>query len=218
MLAVDIKNLTFAYDGGAPVLRDICFEISAGETFVIAGPSGSGKTTLCNILCGVIPNAVKGDLSGHISIMGIDPREAGLPQTALCAGMVFQDAESQIICTTVEDELAFALENLRSANPNSLSGGRKKLLTIAAVLAPSPPILILDEPMSGLDADGRELILKTIEQQRSRGMTVIIVEHDLGLVEFADRWLLLRSGEAAACGKPSDILQDEKLLKELRLI
>ena len=241
MNAVDVSNLTFAYKGGENVLRDVGFSIFAGEIFVIAGPSGSGKTTLCRILCGIIPHAVKGSLSGQISVVDVDPRDVGLPQTALRAGMVFQDADAQIICTTVEDELAFALENhcrppetirrrvdellsefgfenLRHTNPAQLSGGQKKLLTIAAVLSPSPPVLILDEPMSGLDIYGCELVRAAIERQRSQGRTVIIVEHNLKLVAFADRWLLLNNGETAVCGKPSDILRDETLLKELSLV
>jgi len=240
-LAVDVKNLSFAYNGGATLLRDISFSVTAGEVFVIAGLSGSGKTTLCRILCGVIPHAIKGDANGQIAVMDIDPREAGLPQTALRAGMVFQDADSQIICTTVEDELAFGLENLcwkpegirnrvdelitefgfegmQHTNPAKLSGGQKKLLTIAAVLAPSPPVLILDEPMSGLDQDGRDLVRAAIETQRSNGRAVIIVEHDLSLVTFADRWLLLHDGGAAECGAPSDIMSNMDLLKEIGLI
>jgi len=241
MNAVEIENLTFSYSGGEPVLRGVSFSVQPGEIFVIAGPSGSGKTTLCNIMCGVIPSVVKGILSGQITIMDIDPREAGLPQTALRAGMVFQDADSQIICTTVEDELAFGLENLcrppdeirlrvdeligefgfnglLDTNPSNMSGGQKKLLTIAAVLAPSPPVLILDEPFSSLDAGGRGLVHAAIEKQQKQGRTVIIVEHDLKLVMFADRWLLLNSGEAAVCGAPADIARDKKLLRELRLV
>ena len=240
MNAVEIKNLTFAYRNGEPVLRNIGFDVSAGEVFVIAGPSGSGKTTLCHILCGIIPHAVKGVLSGKISVADIDPRDAGLAQTALKAGMVFQDADSQIICAAVEDELAFGLENiclppeeirrsvnallsdfglegLRNTNPAQLSGGQKKLLTIAAVLAPAPPVLILDEPMSGLDSEGRLLVYTAINEQRRFGRTVIIVEHDLDLVTFADRWLLLKDGEIAICGEPSDILRDTSLLKSLGL-
>jgi energy-coupling factor transporter ATP-binding protein EcfA2 len=237
---VDVKNLTFAYIDGKTVLRDISFSISAGEVFAIAGLSGSGKTTLCWILGGVIPHAVKGIIDGKVTIMDIDPRDAGLPQTALRAGIVFQDADSQLICTTVEDELAFGLENLclppeeirhrvdgliaefgfdgqRQTNPAQLSGGQKKLLTIAAVLAPAPPILILDEPMSGLDGEGRKLVQTAIESQRKQGRTVIIVEHDLNLVAFADRWLLLKNGEAVVCGTPSEIMRDEGLLQEMGL-
>jgi len=236
--AVEIKNLTFAYSSGKTVLRDISFDVPEGEVFVIAGPSGSGKTTLCRILCGVIPNAVKGSIKGQVSVLGVDPTNAGLPQTALKAGMVFQDADSQIICTTVEDELAFGLENLCippeeirrrvdelvvefgfeglcEVNPALLSGGQKKLLTIAAVLAPAPPVLIMDEPMSGLDADGIALVRAAIEAQRNKGRTVIIVEHDLKLVAFADKFLLLGDGVVAACGAPPDVLQNIDLLVDL---
>jgi len=231
MSVIEINNLTFSYVDGDAVLRDISFSVSAGEVFVIAGLSGSGKTTLCRILCGVIPHAVKGVISGQITVMDIDPRDAGLPQTALRAGLVFQDADSQIICTTVEDELAFGLENLcrppdeirhrvdellaefglegmRHTNPSSLSGGQKKLLTIAAVLAPAPPILVLDEPMSGLDGDGRALVRAAIERQRSQSRAVIIVEHDMNLVTFADRWLLLKNGEATVCSAPPDLMHN----------
>ena len=240
ILSVEVKNLTFSYIGGEAVLSDVSFTVSAGEAFVIAGLSGSGKTTLCRILSGVIPHAVKGTVEGQITVMDIDPRDAGLPQTALRAGMVFQDADSQIICTTVEDELAFGLENLclppdeirlrvdellaefgfdelRHTNPARLSGGQKKLLTIAAVLAPAPPVLILDEPMSSLDSEGRELVRAALEEQRRQGRTVIIVEHNLELVTFADRWLLLQDGGVAACGSPDELLRDESLLHEMGL-
>jgi len=235
MNAVEVKNLTFAYRGGDPILRDISFSVPEGEVFVIAGASGSGKTTLCHILSGVIPHAIKGSISGQVSVADIDPRTVGLPQTALRAGLVFQDSDSQIVCTTVEDELAFGLENLcmppddirlrvdellrefgfeelRLTNPSRLSGGMKKLLTIAAVLAPSPQILILDEPMSGLDPDSRALVRTAIEKQHDQGRTVIIVEHDLKLVTFANKWLLLSDGSVAACGPPSDILAQRDLL------
>jgi energy-coupling factor transport system ATP-binding protein len=238
MSAVEVRNLTFSYPGGEPVLQNINLTVNAGEVLVIAGLSGCGKTTLCNILSGVIPHAVKGNISGFISVMDIDPRLAGLPQTALRAGLVFQDADSQIIATTVEDELAFGLENLclppeeirlrvdgllsefgfnelRLTNPAFLSGGQKKLLTIAAVLAPSPPVLILDEPMSCLDSDGRSLVRAAIESQRDKGRTIIIVEHDLNLVTFADNWMILKDGDVLTHGTPADILsRQEDLLRE----
>ena len=112
MHSVDVRNLTFSYRHGNTVLRDISFTVFAGEIFVIAGLSGSGKTTLCQILSGVIPHAIKGSLSGQVTVLDIEPSKAGLPQTALRVGYVFQDTDSQLICTTVEDELAFCLENL----------------------------------------------------------------------------------------------------------
>ena len=241
MQAVEVKNLSFAYPGKQAVLHDICFVANIGEIFVIAGLSGSGKTTLCQLLCGIIPHAVKGSVSGEITVMGLNPLVAGLTQTSLKAGMVFQDPDSQIICTTVEDELAFGLENLcwpppiiqrrveyllrefdlcglRNVNPALLSGGQKKLLTIAAVLAPSPPVLIMDEPFSGLDSEGRALVRAAIETQRRQGRTVLVVEHDLKLATFADKWLLLANGAVISCGAPADIMQQKNLLKELRLL
>jgi energy-coupling factor transport system ATP-binding protein len=241
MLVAKVQNLCFAYKSGQTVLSDISFSISAGEVFVIAGLSGSGKTTLCQLLSGIIPHAIKGELEGEIWVSGINPSQTGLAQTAQQAGLVFQDADSQIICTTVEDELAFGLENLcwpplkirsrveellqqfdltalREKNPALLSGGQKKLLTIAAVIAPAPPLLILDEPFSGLDAAGRALVRAAIEEQSSGGRAVIVVEHVIKLVTFADKWLLLHNGSIAVCDTPPNIMQQKNLLKELYLL
>ena len=238
MNVIEINNLKFSYSGGNTVLHDISFRVFSGEIFVIAGLSGSGKTTLCRILCGIIPRAIKGTLSGQVKVLDIEPSETDLSQASLRIGMVFQDPDSQIISTAVEDELAFGLENLcrqpekiqsrvdellidfglrelRYANPAHLSGGQKKLLTIAAALAPSPPVLVLDEPMSGLDDEGRELVKNTILRLRRQGHTVMIVEHDLNPVAFANRWLLLHEGGIAACAAPSDILRDNNLLEKL---
>ena len=222
-------------------MRDVSFSVRAGEVVVVAGLSGSGKTTLCRILCGIIPHAVKGDVGGEITVAGMDPRAVGLPQAALKAGMVFQDPDSQLICAAVEDEIAFALENLclppgeirlrveellaefglaglRYENPARLSGGMKKLLAIASVLATAPPVLILDEPMSGLDSEGRALVRSAIQGQRSSGKAVIMVEHDLSLADFADKWLLMHEGSVAACDAPERLLDMEETLKELRLM
>jgi len=241
MNAVEVKNLTFSYKDGKLIVRDMSFSVASGEVFVIAGPSGSGKTTLCHIFCGIIPHAIKGALSGKVTLMDIDPAEVGIPQTAQRAGLVFQDSDSQIVCSAVEDELAFALENLCAPpdeirrrvdelaaefgfehllliNPAKLSGGQKKLLAIASILAPDPPVLILDEPMSGLDSEGRDLVRAAIERQRDNGRTVIVVEHDLSLVAFADRWLLLSGGSVAACGTPAEIMRDKKTLSDLGLV
>ena len=232
-----VNNLSFSYDGGPPVLREISFTVREGEMLVIAGESGSGKTTLCRILCGIIPHAIKGDVSGEAKVMDIYPSSAGITQTAQRVGMSFQDADSQIICTTVEDELAFGLENLNKPrteirrrvdelmyeygfddcheNPARLSDGRKKLLTIAAALAASPPVLLLDEPLNGLDSDARELIISTIERQKRQGQTIVIVEHDLKATDFADRWLLLHNGSIALSGDPAELLKDERRLVDL---
>jgi len=238
MSAVVVEGLTFSYSGGDAVLRDISFTAEPREVLVIAGRSGCGKTTLCRILAGIIPHAVNGDAAGRIEVMDIDPRTVGLPQTALRAGLVFQDADSQIIGAAVEDELAFSLENaclprdeIRRRvdelaaefgfsgsihkNPAQLSGGQKKLLTIAAVLAAEPVVLILDEPLSCLDDAGRALVRNAVIKQRDSGRAVIIVEHDLDAVTFADKWLILDDGEVIAYGAPDDVMsRQESLLRE----
>ena len=236
--AISVENLLFSYDSRPPLLRDISFKVTEGELIAIVGASGSGKTTLCRILSGIIPHAVKGSVEGNITVMDINPLSAGLPKTSHKVGMVFQDSDSQIICTTVEDEIAFSLENLcvspvqinirvnellsefgleneRLANPNQLSGGKKKLLTIASVLASSPPILILDEPLESLDDENANLVLKTIDALRQQRRTIIVVEHDLRSVMTADKWLLLSEGTMAAYGKPCEIMHDEEKLRNL---
>ena len=239
MGALSVKNLSFAY-GRKPVLEGLSFDVRAGETLVVAGLSGSGKTTLCQILCGIIPNAVPGTISGRVMIGGDDITGASLALTATRAGLVFQDADSQIICTTVEDELAFGLENLcvetgeirrrvdamlrlfglweeRLQNPSRLSGGQKRLVTIAGVLILEPQILILDEPMSALDTDGRSLVRQAIDDLHRQGATIIIVEHDLRSVTWADRWLVLQDGRIAALDTPRKLMAEPDRLRALGL-
>ena len=235
MNTIEVKNLTFHYENYPPILHNITFSIEKGETCIIAGTSGSGKTTLCRILSGIIPHAIKGNIKGRVTLADIDPQRLSLPQTALRAGMVFQDADSQIVCTTVEDELAFGLENLcippneiklrveelleqfgitalSDKNPAHLSDGQKKLITIASVLATNPSVLILDEPMSGLDADNRSIVLSAIDLQKKQGRTIIIVDHDFRTVMNANKWLILHEGTITVSGSPSRLKSDTAIL------
>ena len=233
MDAVTVQNLSFSYSGGAEVLRDVSFTVSSGEIFVIAGLSGCGKTTLCHILSRVIPHSIPGKLSGRALIFGEEPQS--LAKAALHVGLVFQDSDFQLICTAAEDELGFGLENLcvppdeirarvddmldwlgltekRLMSPAALSGGQKKLLALGSVLILNPEVVILDEPMTGLDEHSRELVRVAIIKLRERGKTVIIIEHDLRLVDYADRWLILHGGSIAALGTPENMLAADKAL------
>lgn len=235
--ALRVDKLSLAY-GKRQILRELSFSVAEGELLVITGPSGCGKTSLCHILSGIIPNAIKGQLTGEVALAG--QALAGLPlaRVATMAGLVFQDAGQQLICTTVEDELAFGLENLclpaaqirarveqtlhdfgmeewRLRNPARLSGGQQRLLAVAAVLILAPPVLILDEPYSGLDEAGRQLLQQAIAAQRAAGRTIIMVEHDLHLAQEADRWLILQQGRIALLDTPAALLARRAVLEEL---
>jgi len=206
MTAVEVRHVTFKYPGRiSPVLDDVCFSLEPGQIAAITGPSGSGKSTLGYCICGVIPNLIKGDFWGEVRLNGR-------------AGIVFQDPDTQIFLTTVEDELAFAPENLclsldeigtrirqtleligmaelRRANPSQLSGGQKQLVALGGVLTLSPDILVLDETLSQLDASAQESIRSLMLALKREGKAIIMIEHDKRNLRIADQvWRLDRQG------------------------
>lgn len=236
--AVELKNIGFKYPGKQMVLKDISLTIPKGQTAIIAGLSGCGKTTLCHIICGVIPHAVEGELEGEALVLGC--KCGSLAEAALYAGLVFQDSDAQIIGTTVEDELAFGLENINTdpreirlrvdemaarlgfshmleRDPATLSGGEKRLLTLGGVLLLGPEIVVLDEPMNSLDEDGRRLMREAIDGLKRQGKTIILVEHDLKHVTYADRWIIISEGGIALDGSPAELTAEPDRLKALEL-
>lgn len=216
--AVKVKNLTVSYGSGQPTVQNVSFTVKKGTAVVITGPSGCGKSTICSALCGLIPEAIKGTVSGSIEIDGKDISGMSVAEISQIIGMVFQNPDDQLICSTVEDEIAFTLENmcvepdeirrrvdeqlkyfkiekLALRDPSKMSGGQKKLVTIASVLISGPKIIILDEPMTGLDAPSRELVNDTIHMLKKSGHTLIIVEHWLETVDYADEFIYVGSDE-----------------------
>ena len=199
---IEVKNLTVTYKGvQKPTLKNISFKINKGEVTLILGPSGSGKTTLTRCLNGLIPFSYPAEIEGDIKVAGLDPRVEPLHKISLKVGTVLQNPENQFVGLTVEEDVAFGLENLMVSRekmikiiddslekvgivdfkprvPQELSGGEKQKVAIAGVLAMAPEILIFDEPLANLDPMSADSVLKIINEMNARyNKTVIIVEH-----------------------------------------
>jgi len=222
-----------------PVLRDISLQIRRGEFLGLIGPTGAGKTTLCLTLNGIVPQFYGGRFFGRATVAGLDTVEHPVSELAQHVGSVFQDPETQLISTSVENEIAFALENLRMPreeiqhriprvldavrlsgterkHPHELSGGQKQRLAIAAALAMQPDLLVLDEPTSQLDPVGAEEVFAVVrELNRELGMTIVMASHAAEeMAEYADRIALLSAGHLVAVGTPEEIYSQVNLLEE----
>ncbi|MEN6325457.1 MAG: ABC transporter ATP-binding protein [Syntrophomonas sp.] len=242
MKAVIVQGLTYQYQpGGHWVLNDINFQVNQGEVVVITGLSGCGKSTLCRCISGVIRHNRDGVMAGEVVVNGKNIRDMSGTNLALEVGMVFQDPDTQLFSPTVEDEIAFAPENLclppdrirervdnvldllgiaalRYANPYHLSGGEKHLVALASVLALNPPLLILDEVMSQLDTTGKKKVAAAVEKLRVTGKTIIAVEHNLDAVAFADRLMVLEDGKLIRFDRTQTLLADRDFMIARRLI
>jgi energy-coupling factor transporter ATP-binding protein EcfA2 len=220
--AIVVEGLRFAYPPTIPgtsapwVLDGVDFYAGAGEWLAVMGASDVGKTTLCLLLAGLAPHLTGGTQEGQIVVVGRDTRDHAPPALVDTVGLVFQEPDAQLFNPTVEAEIAWGLENLglpvseirarldgvlelfhlghiRRRSPTGLSGGEKKRLALASVLAMQPAVLILDEPMGGLDPVGREQVLGALSAlRRNRSTTIIMTESDPEAVAaFADRLIVL---------------------------
>ncbi|MCC6013050.1 MAG: energy-coupling factor ABC transporter ATP-binding protein [Candidatus Verstraetearchaeota archaeon] len=232
---VEIRNLTFKYaNSDKPSLYDINLSINKGEFFLITGPTGCGKTTLCKCLNGLIPNSYHGDFSGEVIVDGLSTKEHPVYELAQHVGLVFQDPENELFCTSVEKEIAFGPENLglprdeirkrveeamamvgishlRERSPYELSGGEQQKVAIAAILAMKPKILVLDEPTSNLDSLSAYSILNLLlNLKKEYEMTIILVEHRLEIVaKMVDRCAIMNEGRIIAIGDPREVLYSD---------
>lgn len=214
---VQAGRLSFTYSTRIrAALTDLTFELAAGETVLVLGPSGSGKSTLTLCLDGLIPHLVEGDYSGEVVVAGLVVKDTPVGVLARQTGLVFQDPDSQFCTLTVDDEIAFGLENLqtpsgeieaaigraldvvrlphlRGRHLGTLSGGEKQRVALAAVLAMGPLLLVLDEPTANLDpAATTELFLILRRLARDRQHTIVIIEHKLDeVIEWVDSVLAL---------------------------
>lgn len=224
---IEIKNYSWQYiNTPEPALRNIHLKIDEGNFVGIIGPNGSGKTTLAYSLNGLIPNQYNGIKQGEVLVFGKEVEQYGRGELQREVVVVFSDPEAQFTAMTVEDELVFGMENLGMSiqeirerlewvtdlvdlkplltkPPYEISGGQKQRVALAAVLAMTPKVMILDEPTSMLDPVSRKRVFDVLEKlKRDQRNTIIVIEHSLeNLIPLADRMILLSNGEL--------ILEDE---------
>jgi cobalt/nickel transport system ATP-binding protein len=230
---VEVKDLQHVYPDGTEALRGVSFRITHGESVAIIGANGAGKSTLLLHLNGYLATS-----QGTIRIGDFPLTPATLPEIRRTVGMVFQDPDDQLFMPTVFDDVAFGplnlglagteveervrealarvgAEHLRDKPPYRLSGGEKKRVAIATVLAMSPDILVMDEPTSGLDPFARRQLMALLKEFRH---TRIFTSHDLDMVlELCERTIVLHEGEVRADGPTHDIFRNEALLVACRL-
>ena len=236
--AVTLEGVTFTYHGGdRPALSAISFAQAPGEMIGVMGASGAGKSTLAKCLNRIVPEFEDGEFRGMIRIAGESLDGLRVCEVAPKVGMVFQDFEAQLFSTNVAHEVAFAMEQVgmdraemdrriipaleavglrgfEHRDPMSLSGGEKQRLAIASVLALRPSVIVLDEPTTDLDPEGRAEVFELIAKLRAQGLSLIVIEHESEELRGADRIIVLREGEIAADGPPSQVFARTELLTE----
>ena len=225
---ISIKNIHFNYQDQdtREALSDVSLDVYEGEWLAIIGHNGSGKSTLAKMMNGLLEAS-----SGEIYIDGQLLKEESVYEARRKVGMVFQNPDNQFVGSTVEDDIAFGLENIgmprdemikkinaslemvrmiqfKEKEPARLSGGQKQRVAIAGMIALAPKVVILDEATSMLDPQGRFEVISTIQQlHKEKGITVISITHDLDEAAQADRVLLMEGGKVNRIGKPSEIFE-----------
>ncbi len=240
---IKFEDVSFNYENSKrKVLKNINLEIKEGDFVVITGPTGAGKTTLCEMMNGIIPNFVKGDLSGHVTVDGMDPTKTQVATMAQTVGLVFQDPNTQLFGMTVEEDIAFGATNLgydyeesmkrvnrsveelnlgklMSRKPMELSGGQKQSVAIAGVYAMLPKIIVCDEPTSMLDPIGKRNIFSLVKDiNKKYGITVVLVEHVMSeVVRHADKVVVMDRGSIVMQGSVNEVFSQVDKLNELGL-
>ena len=234
MSIIKFENVHFTYPGDQ--MESLCgvdLEIQAGSFVAVLGHNGSGKSTLAKHMNGILVPT-----EGRVLVKGIDSAdESRLIELRRKVGMVFQNPDNQIVANVVEDDVAFAPENLgvepkeirrrvdealklvdmydkRRHAPHLLSGGQKQRVAIAGVIAMEPEIIVLDEPTAMLDPLGREEVISTVTRLcREKGMTVVLITHHMDECVGADRLIVMSNGSIVADGRPPEVFADIELME-----
>ena len=234
MSIIKFENVHYTYPGDQmESLCGVSLEIQEGSFVAVLGHNGSGKSTLAKHM-----NAILVPTEGKVTVCGIDSAdEEQIIQLRRNVGMVFQNPDNQIVANVVEDDVAFAPENLgvepaeirrrvdealkqvgmydkRQHAPHLLSGGQKQRVAIAGVIAMEPKIIVLDEPTAMLDPIGREEVISTVTRLcREKGMTVVLITHHMDECVGADRLIVMSGGSIIADGVPAEVFADIELME-----
>lgn len=234
---IKVKDVYFTYPNGVEALSGVSLTIRNGEFVAIMGQNGAGKTTLVKHINGLLKPT-----KGEITVNGVSTRKVSVAKLSRKVGFVFQNPDHQLFCETVEDEVAFALRNFgfeeqtlkrrvawalnllnltqyRQTSPFMLSGGERKRVALASVLAWNPDVVILDEPTIGQDYQQKEKLRQFIVQLNTQGKTVVIVTHDVEFVaECNPRVVLMAEGNIVAEGSAKETLTNLDLVTQASIV
>lgn len=234
---IELENVTFVHQNGVRALDDVSLRIDSGETVAIVGENGAGKTTLVKHVTGLLKPA-----TGNVLVDGQSTAAVSTAQISRKVGVAFQNPDHQLFSESVEEEMAFALRNFgfspelveervkwglelfgleeyRKSSPLVLSGGEKKRLTLACILAWDPEVVILDEPTVGQDSIQKEKLSGTIRMLSSTGKTVVVVSHDIEFLwPIQPRIVVMKAGKIVGDGPASTLMHEGGLLDSARVV
>lgn len=232
---IEFENVSASYDGELPILRDVSFRIPDGDFVAFVGTNGAGKSTTMRLVNGLLKPS-----SGQVLIDGVPTTQLRTSQLAAKVGFLFQNPDRQICCSTVREELLFGFRAQGRADaeaqakvdamierfgfdgdaePFLLNRGTRQLLALASIIVMEPPVVVLDEPTTGLDFRECAKVMDVIAELNARGTTVIMVCHEMEVVaDYAKRVIAMTAGQVVADGETFAVLRDRDVLARTHLL